>query len=51
MFSKLTETWYKGTLLYADYGFDVSTFELFALYKLWGQISSQNLLFLIFIKI
>ena len=23
MFSKLTEIWYKGTLLYADYGFDV----------------------------
>ena len=38
MFSKWIEIWYKGTLLYADYGFDVQFFEVFAVHKFWGRI-------------
>ena len=48
IFSKLTEIWCKGTFLYADYGFGVKFFKIFAVYKFLGQISSQNLLLSIF---
>ena len=33
MFSKSTEVWFKGALLYADYEFDAQFFELFAIHK------------------
>ena len=49
MFSILIEAWYKGTVLYADYGLDAYFFEVFAIHKSFGKISTQNMLFSIFI--
>ena len=51
MFSILIENRYKGTLLYADYGFDVSFFDICAVHKFLGKISSRNLLFSIITEI
>ena len=36
MFFKLNETWYKGTLSYADYGFDVQILEVLFVHKFLG---------------
>ena len=41
----MCEIWFKGTMLYAVYSLDVWFFEVFAIHKCLGKISSQNLLF------
>ena len=40
-FSKLTEIWYRGTLLYAYYDFNVYFFKMFVIH-IFGLIWSQN---------
>ena len=40
---KSTEIWFKGTLLYAHYAFDVWFFEVFAVHKFLGQKISFHL--------
>ena len=37
-FSKVTEIWYKGTFLYAYYGFNVYFFKILSIHIFWANL-------------
>ena len=42
-FSKLSEIWDKGTLLYADYNFNVYFFKMFVIHIFWDYFGPEIL--------
>ena len=41
MFFELTEIWYKGTLLYAYFDFNVYFFKIFVINIFWANLISK----------